>query len=178
METTRPGSVLHLRRTLRKRPQPAACPDVAIRPFAGTETEVEAFLALRHRAFRGLEPPVRPWSRDEFRRQLIARPWWDPGRCLLAWATDGQDQWLAGSAVLAIHALKEPVAAVCWLMVAPEFRRRGLGQTLLAHLEQIAWDQGVRHVRVETHSGWKDAVQFYFRQGYLPCSKRTSSPHN
>ncbi len=178
METARPGSVLHLRRTLRKRPQPAECPGVAIRPFAGTEAEVEAFLALRHRAFRGLHPPVRPWSRDDFQRQLIARPWWDPSRCLLAWTTDGQDRRLVGSAVLAIYALEKPVAAVCWLMVAPEFRRRGLGQTLLAHLEQMAWDQGVRHVRVETHSGWKDAVQFYLRQGYLPCSKRKSLPES
>ncbi len=157
--------VLHLFRSLHTPPVVLSCPGVCIRPFR--TQELDAYLALFGRAFRGLKPPVRPWDRRDFHRQMTARPWWSPENCLLAWSNRPCRPRLLGSVTLVVLPGSEPrQGAVHWLMVAPEFRRRGLARVLLSHLEQRAWDQGVRLLRVETHACWHAAVAFYRRCGY------------
>ncbi len=172
----RQAKVLHLYRVLHRCPRPRPLPGVEVRPLR--PEDVEAWLALFEQAFQGLEPPVRRWNRDDFRRHLSAKPWWVPEHCLLAWTRQGGASRLLGSVVLAVYSLPETrLGAVHWLMVAPEFRRRGLGRALLAHLEHLAWNQGVRLLRVETHACWKEAVAFYRRLGYVPrCGSGAVSP--
>jgi GNAT superfamily N-acetyltransferase len=58
-------------------------------------------------------------------------------------------------------------AAIHWLMVAPEWRRHGVGSLLLAELEQQCWQDGMRKVLLETHDGWHAALSFYEEHGYV-----------
>jgi ribosomal protein S18 acetylase RimI-like enzyme len=55
---------------------------------------------------------------------------------------------------------------VVWLMVDPDFRRRGIGRALLATLEASAWQSGERELVLETHADWSAAVRLYESFGY------------
>lgn len=63
---------------------------------------------------------------------------------------------------------------VHWLLVDPNYRRRGIGRLLMNCLERAAWDAGHRELQLETHAGWSAAVAFYQSIGYAPA--RDPSP--
>jgi len=76
---------------------------------------------------------------------------------------------VVGSVALALDTRQgAPWGSVRWLMVAPDWRRRGIGRLLMGQLERCCWEANVRDVRVETLSIWKPALHFYRRLGYVP----------
>lgn len=57
-------------------------------------------------------------------------------------------------------------ATINWLAVRPEWRRGGIGSTLVCLAEMEAWRRGRTRVQAETLLTWQPAVQLYRRMGY------------
>jgi GNAT superfamily N-acetyltransferase len=60
-----------------------------------------------------------------------------------------------------------------WIAVAPEAQRRGIGQRLLSHSEQLARDQGAKRLYIDTASRaqYVPTHRFYLRSGYVEAAK-------
>ncbi|HJT34736.1 MAG TPA: GNAT family N-acetyltransferase [Pirellulales bacterium] len=129
--------------------------------------DIEIWLELRRRTFERELPAIRAWSRDDFQAEFMAKPWWSPERLWFAEAalSDNQVASAIGAVALAMRAGDQPV--IHWLMVLPEWRRRGVGRLLLNALEVACWDAGYRRIGLETHAAWSSAVEFYRAMGYL-----------
>jgi ribosomal protein S18 acetylase RimI-like enzyme len=79
-----------------------------------------------------------------------------------------------GAATLAMReGPTRSVPVVHWLLVDPNWRRRGVGRMLISRLELSAWDAGWREVQLETHAGWQAAVAFYQSMGYASLRERS-----
>jgi ribosomal protein S18 acetylase RimI-like enzyme len=63
-------------------------------------------------------------------------------------------------------------ACLAWLMVDPEYRRRGIGAALVRAVERAAMEQGETELVLETHADWREAVRLYERLGYVPLTRR------
>lgn len=166
--------ILHLGKTLVRRPAIVDIAGVEVRPMA-VPHDVPAWLALRRRAVAGLTPQPRPWSHEDFCTEMVEKPWWPTAWNWLAVApaspasahTASPDAGVIGAVTLALRTGADrrwPV--VHWLLVDPAWRRRGVARGLISHLEQAAWDAGHRQVRLETHAGWTAAVACYRSLGY------------
>jgi GNAT superfamily N-acetyltransferase len=153
--------VLHLSRRLTCQPEVAAVPGVVMRTFAG-EPDVDAWLDVHKRSFSSQTPAVRTWTRADFEAVFRSKPWWSPDRMWLAEA-----EGVVGSVTLALRGrVPSGRPVVHWLMVAPEWRRHGVGRCLMATLEAACWQAGYREVFVETHVGWTAAEAFYRAMEY------------
>jgi GNAT superfamily N-acetyltransferase len=127
-----------------------------------------AWLALRERSMAGETPAVRRWTTVDLAADITAKPSWRPERMWLAKCND-RPPVLIGSATMLIRSGRAgSVPIVHWLLVDPNWRRRGVARLLMSHLERAAWDDGWREVQLETHSGWAKAVAFYSSIGYVP----------
>lgn len=178
--------VLHLARQLESRPIIEPVSGVLLRTFGGTD-DIDAWLGLRRRAFEHEPLAVRDWSRGDFHAEFTAKPWWSPERLWFAEAplADGEKPGVIGAVALAMRDAKDAgrlrddgadraLPVLHWLMVLPEWRRRGIGRVLLATLEAACWDAGHRHIGLETHAAWSVALEFYRAMGY--AERRSGFP--
>ncbi|HET6881908.1 MAG TPA: GNAT family N-acetyltransferase [Pirellulales bacterium] len=153
--------VVHLSRKLDRQPDVPALAGVAVRNYAGSD-DIGRWLDLRTRAFADETPRVRPWTRADFVAEFISKPWWSPERMWFAVADE-----VVGSVALAFRGPADTaVPVVHWLMVLPDWRRRGVGKLLMATLEAACWEAGFRRIAIETHSGWTAAEGFYRSLSY------------
>lgn len=157
--------VLHLSRVLKSRPVLGEVAGVTVRSFEDFP-DVETWLDVRRRAFEHETLGVRHWETDDFQAEFLAKPWWSPRHLWFAEAASHDDQpaGAVGSVALAMRASGLPV--IHWLMVAPGWRRRGVGRLLITTLEAACWDAGHRRIGLETHAAWSAAVEFYRAMGY------------
>lgn len=155
--------ILRFSHTLTQPPDLPVPGGATIRTFRNPD-DVAEWLALRQAAFARLVVAGRPWTRDDFRREFIAKPWWSAERM---WVATDEGGAVAGAVTLG-RSGRPPHDAPCvmWLMVDPRFRRRGIGRALLTTLERAVWEAGERTITLETHSSWGDAVRLYERCGY------------
>ena len=151
-------NVFQLRKRLRQKEEDDLPAEVEVRSFAPS-TDIERWLQLRNAEFKDEKHPVRPWTAADFALEMTSRPWRRDDRCWLAFANDQ----CVRSVTLA---MRRDVPVVHWLMVHPDWRRRGIARALLATLEQAAWDDGYREVHLETHAGWQAALACYQKLGY------------
>ena len=79
---------------------------------------------------------------------------------LVAWL-DGR---IIGSGALIPKS--DQVAEIVRMSVAPELRRRGIGEKILARLCQEAKELGFQRIILETTSTWSDVIEFYKRFGF------------
>jgi GNAT superfamily N-acetyltransferase len=132
-----------------------------VRTFGG-EADIDRWLELRARAFADQKPAVRAWTRHDFEAEFLAKPWWSHERMWFA-----ETQATVGSVTLAIRGRPpDELPVVHWLMVLPDWRRRGLGRLLVRTLEAACWRTGYRQVGLETHVHWSEANAFYRALGY------------
>ena len=159
-------TVLQMMKHLDAEPRLASVDGVAVRAFR--HDDVDAWLSLRDRAFARERVGVRAWSETDFRREFLGRWWWRPEWMWLAEHDSGDDGTeLVGSVSLAMRGESDRAKPVVhWLMVAPRWRRRGVGRLLLSQSEQAAWAAGYREIWLETHARWEAAVKFYEALGY------------
>lgn len=164
-------SVLHFRRQLLGPPDAASAPGISVRNIVIPD-DVADWLALRDRAMAGQIPPVRTWSDADFFAEMQSKPWWRPERTWLALASEAAVP--IGAVTLARReGAASIVPVVHWLLVDPEWRRRGIGRLLISRLEVAAWNDGWREIELETHAGWSAAVAFYQSIGYAPVRDRS-----
>lgn len=167
-----PKSVLQMSRTLLCRPALSGDPSVRVRPYSG-ESDIDLWLRIRERAFAAERVGVRKWTRDDFRRELLQKPWWSPERLWIAETIEHSTRLdePAGTAVGTVALADRPgrdksMPAVHWLAVLPRYRRLGVGQMLMATLEAYCWDRGWKEIALETHTKWRRAASFYAALGY------------
>lgn len=158
--------VLHLSRVLKSRPVLCEVAGVTVRNFEDSH-DIASWLDLRRRAFKYEALAVRDWDADNFQAEFLAKPWWSPQHLWFAEAKsrDKQPVGAAGAIAMAMRAGDQPV--IHWLMVLPEWRRRGVGRLLLNSLEVACWDAGYRRIGLESHAAWSAAVEFYRAMGYV-----------
>jgi GNAT superfamily N-acetyltransferase len=160
-------SVLHLRKTLVRRPIFGGVVGIGVRQIAVPE-DVPGWLVLRGRAVAWLKPAVRAWTAEDFAAEMSEKAWWREEWTWLAVTVDSPQQPV-GSVTLAVREGEAgEVPVVHWLLVDPRWRRRGIGRVLMLELEQAAWDAGWREIQLETHANWAEAVAFYQSIGFEP----------
>ena len=167
--------ILILRKQLLAEPRSAARSPMAVDRLQLPRDAV-AWLALRERSFREETPPVGVWTVRDVLRELgdgarTRRITWmaKPAR---ADATGRAS--LCGAVSVSAAWQQSEVARLHWLMVDPDWQRRGVGSQLLVTAERYCWDQGWHEIRLETHAGWAAATSFYKQHGYvanLTCLK-------
>jgi GNAT superfamily N-acetyltransferase len=111
----------------------------------------------------------RDWTDRDFAREFLSQSWWSPERMLFAATASGRT---VGTATLGGRGGQEvhSEATVHWLLVDPEYQRRGVATTLVAQLEWMCWEAGGRSMTLETLSIWEAAVAFYVARGYVVTS--------
>ncbi len=77
----------------------------------------------------------------------------------------------ANGATLGMGALRRhgDVGEVKRMFVKPEARGLGVGGAILAHIEQLAEQEGLSRVVLETGSNFDAAKRVYERGGFAPC---------
>jgi GNAT superfamily N-acetyltransferase len=68
------------------------------------------------------------------------------------------------------------VGEVKRLYVRPPFRRRGVAQALLEHVERFALSLGVEWLYLDTKDDLRVAIAFYERNGYVRCPRYNDNP--
>lgn len=164
--------ILHLRRRLSCVGVPPACEGIRLRNFEGPD-DINRWLALRREAFDVVGIRGREWNAADFDREFVKKPDWSPGRM---WLADGcppenEPRNVAGRIVGAVYLGMQgrgvgATGIIQWLMVARDWRRRGIGRLLVATLEADCWRRGVHQVACETHASWTAATAFYKSLGY------------
>src|SRR3954466_7382944 len=126
------ASVIHFRRQLDGPPVAVDVPDSCVRNWKIPD-DVPAWLSLRDRAMADQMPRARSWSHADFQSEMLDKNWWRSDWTWLATS----DRRVVGSVTLAIRDGKaRSVPVVHWLLVDPAWRRRGVAQLLIAHLER------------------------------------------
>ena len=110
-------------------------------------------------AMEGANRPA-PWTEGVFRDELAAE-----NRIYLAADEDGVVGW--GGLMLV-----GDEAHVTNLLVAPEWRRRGIGLELMLALIEAAVSEGARHLTLEVRSKNEQARRLYARLGLAPVGVR------
>ncbi len=81
----------------------------------------------------------------------------------------GPSPEIAAGFVLTRHAADEEELLL--IAVAPQFRRRGLGERLISHLFTAAQGRGVHHIFLEMRRG-NPAIALYHKAGFAPIGQR------
>jgi len=119
-----------------------------IRPPA-TESEFEAYYALRWRILR--EPWDQPpgSEKDEFEDRAIHLAAWDEAGKLIG--------------VGRVHRVVGNCGQIRYMAVDPEQRTHGIGKAILRELEVRAVATGMQEIKLNSR---QDAVPFYEKSGY------------
>ena len=125
-----------------------------IRPM--TLADVPAVMAIDAVSF------PRPWSADEFRREVEA----NPSACALVAELEGE---IVGYAVLWMF---HDEAHVGTIASAPAARRRGVGERLLIALFEEAWRREAITLTLEVRVSNLAAQALYARYGFVEAGRR------
>jgi len=158
-------NVLVLRKVLVEQPEPHRGEGMQVVRVdllaAGAE-----WLALRNRAFRDENPPVRPWTPADLHREFGPASRARDRVTWLARDVAAGPPAVCGAVSISLPRPASEAASLHWLMVDPDYRGRGIGSLLLGTAERHCWERGHRVLRLETHRGWEKAVRFYIRHEY------------
>ena len=166
------ANVLILRKELQRRPK-LDRPRIRARLRQYSPGDVSHWLRLQAAAMPASQAG-RHWTNDDFVREFLSRFWWSPDRMLFCITESNR---VVGTVTLGERGTEhDGVTANCpgtrregaihWLLVAPDFQRRGIATCLISRLEQMAWDRGWRWITLETLSSWSTAIAFYRARAY------------
>ena len=103
-----------------------------------------------------------PWSADEITKDVTAG-----GDVYVAVALSGDER--AGYGEIRMVAGE---AQIYNIAVAPELRRRGIGEALLRHLIDVSREKGCSVVTLEVRAGNEDAMELYHKLGFHEVGRR------
>jgi len=80
--------------------------------------------------------------------------------------------WITKDAVILVYGFirgwgdnwPEKVVGIC---VHPDFRRKGFGELMLRWLEKVAWDRGLKSLRIHVNYKNYPALNLYRKLGYM-----------
>ena len=162
------ATVRQLTKKLTSRPEPQPVVGIRLRNFAGN-ADIAAWLELRSRAFARQKLGVGGWSANDFEREFLSKPWWQPKCMWFAETVEAElPSIIVGTVTLARRGLPpQDKPVVHWLAVLPRLRARGIGRLLMDTLEAAVWDDGERQIWLETHEAWAEAGRLYAARGYV-----------
>jgi ribosomal protein S18 acetylase RimI-like enzyme len=164
--------ILFLTRAVRPDARETSIDGVTLCDFTDVPEAPRAWLQLREACFttsRG-----RSWGEREFRREFLDQPWWEPSRMWFAVVPgEAGEPSVAGTLTLALRST-DPVrgAHLHWLLVDPQFRRRGLARALVERGADAAAAAGYSQIVAETLGSWAEAVACYERLGFRGLTQR------
>ena len=142
---------------------------VIVRPFCSNEDDIEALTNLLHRAYlplaeQGFRYLATHQSPEVTRKRL------EKGQGFIAWDRK------TPVATITYYGPEVPeegnwyqqpgVGVAGQFGVHPDFQSRGLGSFLLATVEQVAREQGVAELALDTSEGAAHLLAFYEQRGY------------
>ena len=129
---------------------------VHIRPFTPTDQDAARALILDglREHWGTLNPTLNP-DLDDITANYVAA-----GHIFLV-AESGQR--LIGAGALK---LENDCGQIVRVSVSPDWRRRGVGQSLVTALLEAAQTRGLIRVWMETNDDWNDAIDLYRRYGF------------
>ncbi|GIM94543.1 bifunctional helix-turn-helix transcriptional regulator/GNAT family N-acetyltransferase [Paractinoplanes toevensis] len=89
-----------------------------------------------------------------------------------------EDRTAVGCGAWQVLERRAHVAEIRHLWIGPECRGLGLGRRLLSRLEHGAAEQGIRVLRLGTHSSLPEAAALYRSSGYREIPPYGDSPYN
>ena len=117
----------------------------------------------------------RPATEDDVREALREFPsdgLQPPGGLLLV---AHRDDDVVGCA--ALRFIDAGLGEVNRVYVAPEARRQGLGRRLMAEIERLARERGLRELRLDTRSDLVESRRLYERIGYREVPRFGENPY-
>jgi putative acetyltransferase len=72
---------------------------------------------------------------------------------------------LVGTGALLLHG--EGISELVRILTRKDYRRRGIGQTIVTYLVSIARQRGDRRIIVKTNVSWHVAIHLYKRLGFV-----------
>jgi GNAT superfamily N-acetyltransferase len=164
-------AIVQRKRVLLTRPTEVCIAGIGLRNFVG-EADMDHWLMLRERAFARQKVGVGRWTRADFRREFLEKPWWRPDWMWFAEVEERNRTQTIGTVTMALRrGATTTVPVVHWLCVLPSWRRRGVARLLMSTLEVAAWDADYRQVALETHEAWREAAALYDAMGYEVVSR-------
>jgi ribosomal-protein-alanine acetyltransferase len=127
-------------------------PTPAVRMRPGRVSDLDALFALEQAAF----------MTDRLSRRSLRHFLASPNATLTVAEKGGK---LAGCS-LVLYRRRSKLARLYSIAIAPEFRRRGLAQSLLAAAEKEATRRGRRALRIEVREDNARAIKLYKKLGY------------
>jgi ribosomal protein S18 acetylase RimI-like enzyme len=155
---------------------PAGTDHVAIRQYSPEDQPFLARVASRMHPGQTASPRD-PAALDRFFAELGEGKFLTkPGAMAFVATIDGQLCGLISFYPDRDYFTDHPRAYVDNLVVAHESERKGVGRTLLDHVERWARDHGFREVVLDVFAENHGAIAFYERQGYRPDHIRMAKP--
>jgi ribosomal protein S18 acetylase RimI-like enzyme len=78
---------------------------------------------------------------------------------------------LVGTGALLSHG--EGISELVRISTRKDYRRRGIGQTVVTHLVNVARQRGDRRIIVKTNASWHDAINLYKRLDFVEYGRTT-----
>ena len=78
-------------------------------------------------------------------------------------------QLLVGTGALILH--NEGISEMVRISTRKDYRRRGIGQSIITTLVNTARERGRRRIIVKTNADWYDAIHLYKRLGFVEYSR-------
>ncbi len=104
-----------------------------------------------------------PWSADEITKDVAS----NDGSIYVALALVGEER--AGYADMRIITGESQIYNIA---IAPEFRRQGIGEALLAHMIEKSEELGLSLITLEVRSGNEAAMALYEKMGFKKVGSR------
>ena len=119
--------------------------------------DVPAMAAIERESFDS------PWSADEITKDVVSKD----GSIYVALALVGEER--AGYADMRIITGESQIYNIA---IAPEFRRQGIGEALLAHMVKKSEELGLSLITLEVRSGNEAAMALYEKMGFKKVGSR------
>lgn len=102
--------------------------------------------------------------KEHFREPIITREEFDEQSERMAFYVNRQNEKVV--AVAALGTEEQECGRIRWVYVLPKYQKQGVGTALIAYIERLARETGLKKIRLVTDNGAEWAIRFYTKLGY------------